>query len=271
METSLMEQDGQAPSLGQEWRAFDVIFGVVAPLVGLFLDLTLFVGAVTRYRPSVIALLLFGVATIAIWLWKPTATRPENGIIVGLLSLGVGVGVVFGVVLFQYSVIVAMLPPLWCLLLVTLAPWGTSLVFLHHAWRASLAGGIRFRSWRFVHALLTGAVILGVVSGSVEVTARLVRPEIAEPPIYPGSSDVVITHESREGFGSGLKMTYQSAASAEEIEAFYADTLLAQGWTTRTFSNFYDYRAGSGRYYELSLFLQSEGDRTFVRVSLRDY
>lgn len=238
-------------------RVFDVIFGIIAPILCLVFDPGIFrdglvsesgmLGSITWFAYLAIPIQII---TLVCWLWWGEDFADWTGCIAGILMAGALCAALVGVFLLPLSL-------MGLFLLVGVfgfIPFVTAGVFARNALRAlRVASEYRSSSW-FLGTLVSGVAIAIVVPATPQFYLHYQWPEIETVDIYPNADNINVgVYEVVDsGFAEEKIITFDTKDSEQQIEQFYHQVLTNSGWSQHS-STKYGYESASGRSYSLMI------------------
>jgi hypothetical protein len=178
---------------------FDVIFGIVLPIVCLYFDPIVFRNNLdpcnttksfsTQYAFFVYTLIGLGILMLTLWLMARSFIRSQAAVFAGIFFTGSVLSAILGVVLLPLSVIGIIL---YGLGLLGFIPFLTSLVYLRnsiHAWQSAQEQSRSRNS--LIFQALAGVLTIFLIASLVQWqnSALFPQPEIKSIPSYCGSDE----------------------------------------------------------------------------------
>jgi hypothetical protein len=238
--------------------AFDIVFGVVTPLVCLILDPGIFrtgalgnggwLGYLTWFALLAIPIQIF---TLIAWLWFGTAFEPWTGGIAGILLVGGMFAGLIGVLLLPLSLIGLLL----LVGIVGFLPFITAGVFIRNAFRALQPTSTTIADARLLGSLVIGIVIASTVPMIAQAAAQHQWPELETLPPYPDATSIQTTGYDliESGLAEEQRITYTTQASAAQVLQFYAQHFTQPGWQPGSIAGSARYQSFSGRSYTVRI------------------
>jgi hypothetical protein len=254
---------------------FDIMFGVMTPLVCLLVDPGIFRtgalgdgGMLGSLKWFALIAIPLQILTLIAWLWLGTAFEPWTAGIAGILLVGGMFAGLIGVVLLPLSLIGLLV----LVGMVGFLPFVTAGVFLRNALRA-----LQPARTAVAHGGVHGSLVIGVIIASAvpmlsQAMAQHQWPELETLPTYPDATSAHSTGYDLidSGLAEEQRITFTTRASAAQIMQFYTQHFAQPGWRPGIVAGSASYQSFSGRSYAVRVgYTAGDGATNAVTIVIK--